>query len=91
MKFTGQLPELDELCRIAGAVPDFPATTEEITETATLEGYGKNVIDFINLFPHRGQEEFLSRSDFYTRAAELAMLICEERQQPPEKLKSPEL
>ena len=80
--FKEKLPELNDLCRIAGAVGNYPASIEAVVSTAKNLGYGKNVIDFINLFSEQKPDKFESRIDFYVRAAELAMLICEEREQP---------
>jgi len=90
MVFNEKLPELHDLCRIAGSVKSYPVSPEELAKNAKDLGYGKNVIDFINLFIDRKRGTFESRSNFYTRAAELALLICEEREQPKENFLSPQ-
>lgn len=79
MVFTAKIPELSDLLRIARGVKDYPCSTSEIVKVAKNFGFDKNVIDFLELFSHDRKDEFLSRSDFYTRAAELATLISEER------------
>jgi hypothetical protein len=90
MVFKAQLPELTDLCKIARAVKSYPATTEQVVKAAQDIGYESSVAEFINLFSHDDRQMFESRADFYTRAAELAMLICEESEQPREVLRSPQ-
>lgn len=90
MVFKPELPELADLCRITRSVKSYPTSTDTIAEVARDLGYGSNVIEFINLFPHGRGDKFESRADFYTRAAELAMFICEERISPKEELRSPQ-
>jgi hypothetical protein len=90
MIFTAQPPQLTDLCKIARAVKDYPATTEQLVHAAQDIDCSPDVIEFINLFPQDDESVFESRADFYNRAAELALFICEERLQPQEGTLSPQ-
>lgn len=91
MVYTKPLPELKDLCLLAHAVPSFPARTGEVIAIAKRMGYGSDVIDFLRLFPEDAYNgNFESRADFYTRTAELAMMICEENWLQPEGKLSPQ-
>lgn len=86
MLFTEKLPELHDLCKVAKSVRHYPSNAEEIKAVAEGLKCKRNVIHFINLFCNHPSTIFESRTDFYTRAAELALLICEERIQPQESI-----
>ncbi len=91
MTYARQLPQLDELCQLARQMDEFPATVEDVIKIATDQGYGDHVLHFLKLFSVGNQlATFQSRAEFYTRAAELAMIICDEREQPAEQLLSPQ-
>lgn len=90
MVFKAHLPELADLCRIAGSIESYPASPDIVAKAAASLGYGSNIIEFINLFSNEDSVEFENRIDFYTRAAELAMLICEERITPKEVQRNPQ-
>lgn len=86
MNYTKQLPDVDDLQKLAGSVEDFPRKTNEIIGLAKNQGYGSEIIDFLKLF----HGSFESRGDFYARASELVMLIKEERKQPEEQTLTPQ-
>lgn len=80
MKYYHKLPKLDELNRLSQALAGFPVSVARAVRTAEGNGCSRETIDFLNLF----HGEFESRSDFYARTTELAVLIREEQDQPEE-------
>lgn len=85
MAYKNKLPTLSEICKIAQSIQEYPTTTSTIIQTSKKMGYGDDTVAFFGMFKTGGRDdEFDGRSDLYSRAAELAFLICEERSQPKE-------
>lgn len=86
MVLKSELPTLSDLSHIACSVDSYPTSTEKIAKCAKKLGHKQSVIDFINLFNDTHRDVFDTRVDFYTRSAELILLIHEEYEQPKEAL-----
>jgi hypothetical protein len=83
MVYSKSPPDVEDLRRIASRVKSFPATSARLIGAAKELGYGSGMLEFLKQFSISGQDEiFPTREDFYTRAAELATLLREEKMQP---------
>lgn len=82
------LPHIDNVRWLAKLAGPYPATRQNILETAEVWNFSDNTMDFLRLFPE--DETFASRDDFLLRYEELEMLIREERTMPAEVLRSPQ-
>ena len=73
------LPMFDDLWNIALSIPSFPCSANEIIYTAHSLGYGKPMLEFIQLFSTDQNSMFMSRIDFYSRSTELALLLNDDQ------------
>lgn len=88
MIYTKKLPLVKQLQQLAGEVKDFPITGLGIAQYAGHLGYDEATIDFLNLFSKK--LVFTSRSNFLENCSLLERLLKEERNSPPEHLRSPQ-
>jgi hypothetical protein len=84
MLFKDKIPEIQDIYRIAQGVKEYPVSAQEIIRITKSHGYRKNIVHFIEMFCDQIAVDFESRADFYTRATEFALLLCEERIQTRE-------
>jgi hypothetical protein len=80
------LPTIHDLHNIANSAR-FPATPDEIVESARRAGLPHNAIDFLNLFS--ADLIFDSKVDFLTRCEDLEILIEQEADAPKEISRGP--
>jgi hypothetical protein len=88
MTYTGQLPSLSKLRKLAEWDGPFPMKSYRIVIGAERYGFDTSVIQFLQLFPH--DEVFRSRNDFLQRCQNLETIIRSEQDMPRELLRSPQ-
>ena len=88
MIYTQHLPHLNNLQRLAKQIQDFPITGLGVVQYAKHLGCDEEIINFFKLFSQK--IVFKSRSDLLNRCNLLEKMLNEERQAPPEHLKSPQ-
>lgn len=86
MEHNKDLPAVHDLLNLANSV-HFPASRDDAIETAVMDGFSHEVINFLNLFA--ADTIFDSKVDFMTRAEGLEMFVEQEEDLPTEINRGP--
>jgi hypothetical protein len=86
MKHNKVLPAVHELLNLANNI-SFPASRDDIAESAKRSGLPDTMVEFLNLFD--AELIFDSKVDFMTRCEELEMFLEQEAETPKEITRGP--
>lgn len=87
MVYSGSLPQMTTLRRLADVIGLFPVRNHQLVLTSQQLGSSEGVADFLRLFP--AFEQFHTRDEFLERCEKLELVIREEQQAPRENLREP--
>lgn len=86
MTYTKQLPSVHDFLQLSHQVDGYPVSRDELIWTAQESSFGSEMVDFLSQFSH--DVIFRNPADFVNQSEELAILIYDEREMPPETLHS---
>jgi hypothetical protein len=88
MLYMQGLLNLNHLSDLICQVDLYPVSRDELLRIARENGFPEEVVAFLSLF---GKEiTFVDPDDFLAQAEELELLVYDEREMPPETVRSPQ-